>query len=365
MSDYTVKESSTVKKDMDFFKQSLEQKTKELRIFVEAGKALTSSLNVNDILNIIIEKAEQLVSCDDWALFFLDEDQKELKIELSRYKSAEDLHQGNHVNLKMGEGGAGWVAEHRKPLLVENIKEDPRSFSELNLFALGEVKSILSVPISIRDVTIGVFEMCSKDGFDDLNPERMDLLIQLVDHAAIAIDKAKLYQRMEEITITDDLTQLYNMRYMDKHLEHEIRRCQRYSSSIGSIFLDLDYFKNVNDQHGHRMGSKVLQEVAVILNRHLRDVDIVARFGGDEFVIILPEVDIDATEKIAERLRGAISRNAFLSEEHLNLTITASFGVSGYPYPAINKVDLIDSADKAMYDAKNSGRNKVCRVGDV
>ena len=168
----------------------------------------------------------------------------------------------------------------------------------------------------------------------------LDLLTKLVDQAAIALERSSLYQKMSDLVITDDLTKLFNFRYLDQTLDIELKRSQRYGSRISLIFFDMDYFKLVNDNHGHLVGSKVLSEVAQILINSLRDVDIVARYGGDEFVIVLPETKVDTAIKITHRLHKAIREHEFLKEEGLKLHLSASYGISGYPDHARTKKDL-------------------------
>jgi diguanylate cyclase (GGDEF)-like protein len=129
---------------------------------------------------------------------------------------------------------------------------------------------------------------------------------------------------------------------------------------LSLIFLDLDYFKMVNDRYGHLMGSRVLVEVAELLIRNLRDVDIISRYGGDEFVVVLPETGLRTTQAITKRLHRAFHRHEFLSQEGLKLHLTASFGIAGFPDHARNKKDLIRLADQAMYEAKYGGRDRVC-----
>lgn len=164
---------------------------------------------------------------------------------------------------------------------------------------------------------------------------------------------------MEELTLTDDLTNLFNLRYLHRAIEIEIDRSNRYGPPLTLIFMDIDSFKTVNDQHGHLVGSKLLVEIAQLLLDSLRIVDIVARYGGDEFVIVLPQTPSEAGFKVAERLRKAMERHVFLKHDGYSIKLTASLGVASYPENAKGKEDLFRIADEAMYRGKYSTKNIV------
>ncbi|HSG05233.1 MAG TPA: GGDEF domain-containing protein, partial [Nitrospiria bacterium] len=152
-------------------------------------------------------------------------------------------------------------------------------------------------------------------------------------------------------------------RYLNQMLDRELKRSQRYNGMLSIIFLDMDFFKNVNDTHGHLMGSKVLVEVGRILLRSLRIVDVIARYGGDEFVVVLPETSVRTGIRIAQRLLEEVQRHEFLKAEGISLHLAASFGVAGFPEHATTKRELFRVADQAMYLAKNGGRAQVCVAG--
>jgi diguanylate cyclase (GGDEF)-like protein len=186
--------------------------------------------------------------------------------------------------------------------------------------------------------------------------------MRLVDHAAIAIEQASLYRKMAELSITDDLTKLFNTRYLNRTLEMETTRSDRHGSSLSLIFMDIDHFKLVNDNYGHLVGSKLLVEMAQLLIRGLRAIDIVARYGGDEFVIVLPQTLPGDAIQIAERIRRNIERNVFLKKEGYSFRMTASFGVASYPESARSKEELLRLADEAMYRVKYRTRNGVYAI---
>ena len=164
----------------------------------------------------------------------------------------------------------------------------------------------------------------------------LEILLTLVEPCAIAIENAILFQRTEQLTITDDLTKLFNSRYLNVYLGREIKRCKRHGIPLSVIFLDLDGFKGINDQYGHLAGSGTLAEVGAILAEAVRESDILARYGGDEFVVVLPETPPAGALVIAERLRRAIEAHAFLQVQGLTARISASFGISELPRPRLD-----------------------------
>ncbi len=166
-------------------------------------------------------------------------------------------------------------------------------------------------------------------------------------------------RRLEELSNTDDLTKLYNRRYFMELMELEFQRSQRYESSLSFVMIDIDNFKNFNDTYGHLLGDRILYEVAQLLRETLRVHDIVGRYGGEEFGMLMPETDGSGALVVAERYRKSVEEFV-LFEGDKELRITISLGVAGYPHPEIKTVDdLIRLADNALYKAKANGRNRV------
>ena len=338
-------------------KESLRQKDKELSFFIEVGKALTSTLKFKEILKIIMDNAQKLVKSEAWSILLVDEKANELYFELAK---GEKVAKIKDIRLKMGKGVAGWVAKKGKPLIVPDVTEDKRFFSGVDKKTKFRTKSILCVPIISKNKTLGVLELINKKDGSSFEQNELDLMLKLVDHAAIAIERSMLYERTAELAVTDDLTKLFNFRFLDQRLEDEIKKCKKEGGSVSLIFLDMDHFKLINDNYGHLMGSKVLIEVAQILIRALRDVDIIARYGGDEFVIVLPDTGTKTTYRISKRIQNLIRKHTFLGEDNLTARLTASFGIATYPVHANSKLELIRLADQAMYNVKNKTRDDIC-----
>jgi len=177
----------------------------------------------------------------------------------------------------------------------------------------------------------------------------------ILDQSSLAFENAARYTSARELLYVDELTGLYNYRYLDVALEREIKRAERYTSNLSVIFLDLDTFKDVNDNHGHLVGSRVLREVGDLLKKSVREVDTVIRYGGDEYTVILIETGQAGAGVVAERIRRSIEENAFTS----GVRLTASLGYACYPQDTKSKIELLELADRAMYRGKSEGRNQV------
>jgi two-component system, cell cycle response regulator len=185
------------------------------------------------------------------------------------------------------------------------------------------------------------------------------LLDILLDQSTLAFENALRYRAMNSLVYIDELTGLFNYRYLEVTLERETKRVKRYGSSLSLVFLDMDNFKGVNDTHGHRIGSLVLKEVGALLKKQVRDIDVVIRYGGDEFTLLLAEAGMSEAALVSERTRRAIEAYTFGATEGLAIRISASFGYACYPLHTTSKQNLLEMADQAMYRGKENGRNRV------
>ena len=330
----------------------------ELSVFIELGKTLTSTLDIKEVLKVVMSKVSELVAPRSWSLHLVDETTGHLHSEIAVGRPAVAV---KRRRLRPGEGIEGWVAREGKPLLV-NGRTD---LAKLGIRENGRVKdshSILCVPLRIKGKTLGVLEATDRTDRRMFRPEDLTLLGTLADYAAIAIENARNFQRVEELTITDDLTGLYNARHLQHMLDFELIRSARHKLEFSVIFLDLDYFKAVNDQYGHLAGSRLLSEIGALVASMLRKLDVGTRYGGDEFVILLPQTSKKQALRVAQRMRDMLAKTWCLESEGLHVKVTASFGVAAYPTDATNKNDLLRLADQAMYRVKNTTRNGVACV---
>jgi len=351
-----------LKQENKKLKATLKQVKKELAFFINVGKLLTSTLELNKVTEIIVANVQKIVSVEAWSLLLTDDKMGELYCAVT--KGSYLPGELKDVRLKIGEGIAGIAAERGKPVIVRDVLKDKRCSKYFKDVKGLAPKDVLCIPIMSKKNIIGVLELVNKKNDRIFTKNEQELLLKFADQASMAIERASLYHKMANLAITDDLTKLFNLRYLYRVLDTEVKRCRRYHSTFAIIFLDLDSFKLVNDTHGHLIGSKTLVEVARMLAGSLRDVDIISRYGGDEFVIVLPHTTVDMAYKIAARIQNDINRHSFLTEEGLSLKITASFGVAGYPDHAGDETELLRIADGAMYTAKGMGRNRVVVASD-
>jgi diguanylate cyclase (GGDEF)-like protein len=332
---------------------------KELKFHDDISTGLAENFELKKLLNSIMEKTKTMAEAEAWSVI-LDDDPFFDIIPLRISKKVQK------ISFEKGVGIAGWVLEKSIPVTVQNVLKDALFDKKIDDFAGVKVDSLMCVPLKIKERVVGVIRLINKkhsqsgkksqagpqEGFTDSD---LMLLLSAVNYIGIAIERTFLYQK----TKNDNLTNLYNAHYLNEALDVEIERSRRYSSMFSIVFMDLDNFKNVNDKYGHLVGSRVLIETAKILEKSLRKIDVITRYGGDEFVIILPLTPPDAGFQVAERLRKTIEKNSFLKPEGYPIRLTASFGIASYPENANNREDLLKIADDAMYHGKFSTKNIV------
>jgi diguanylate cyclase (GGDEF)-like protein len=338
----------------------LKRTVDELQALNEIGRALTSTLDLSEVLRLVMGRAQDLLKVSRFSLLLVDDQTHDLRFEVASGPGSEKLAS---MHLPMGEGIAGWVAREGQAVLIQDVTHDPRFAARFDAISGHATRSVIAVPLVSKGRTLGVIEVLSGDGERELSPEDLLTVRTLADHAAIAIENAQAFERIRELTIVDDHTGLFNARHLHRVLDAEVIRSERYGRPFSLVFVDLDRFKEVNDRHGHQAGSAALREVGEVLRAGLRETDIPTRYGGDEFVILLPEADRTQAMMVAERLRSAVAGHAFLNDRGLSVRFTASFGVATWPLDGRKADELLGRADAAMYQVKGKARDAVAHAG--
>jgi diguanylate cyclase (GGDEF)-like protein len=251
------------------------------------------------------------------------------------------------------------VAETGKPLFVPNVREEPRfskKIEELNPFS---TESVICIPLKVRNKVLGVIELINKENISCFNQYDMEILTTVAEYAAIALENAKNYEKVQKLTVTDDITCLYNSRHLHNILHSEVEKAKKARKKFSIIFFDLDAFKLVNDSHGHRIGSRLLGRIGKFISENLKEGYYAARYGGDEFVIILPNTSKNHALEYCRGLLNKLNSEKFFSEEGLNICLTASFGIATFPDDADNKDDVLHVADARMYRVKERQKNDI------
>lgn len=326
---------------------------KKLKSLIEVNSIISSTLNKKKLLKNILNQTKILMKCCKSSILLVDPTTNELKFEILSNEEEKNLL--SSVRLKIGEGIAGYVWQTAKPILIKNVYEDKRFCKKADEKTDSETKSIIASPLIVNNNVIGVMEAINTGNDHCFGKFDLEILNALSIQAAIALDNAKLY----ELATTDGLTGLFIHRYFQQRLEEEFNRALRYKNDLSILMLDLDHFKEINDIYGHQTGDEILKESAKLIKKLSRTVDLPCRYGGEEFVVILPQTCEKNAMLTAERIRAAIE-NLNLVFENKKINISISGGVcSLFKNHPKNKDEFIKMADIALYFSKHNGRNQI------
>lgn len=321
----------------------------KLRICAELGKALTETLEREEVVGVIFRRLCELIKASHWSLFLVDNERQELHFEIVAGLEAGPLSQ---VRIKLGEGIAGATALSGEPAFVMGkAGADPRFCPKVDKLTGFVTHSLICLPLKARGRVIGVLELVNPEDHSLFDEALRPILTILADFMAIAIVNAGSYKRLETLAVTDDVSGFGNTRLLHKRLAQLIAE----ESEFSLAFFDLDRFKQVVDRHGHLLGSKMLKEIAELVDTHLDGSDCLVRYGGDEYVVIMPAHGKQAAVAKIETIRQAMAEAVFLSSEGLGVTMTASFGVATFPVDGRAARSLLQAADKYMYRSKHLG----------
>jgi len=327
----------------------------------EIGISLSSAKDLAEVSQKIVEQATVLTNAPASSLAIYDEEPDEMYFSASTgFRSGIAIQK----SWKPRENGlTNYILNHKGPVTISNMDNHPE-FHNPELVSEG-VKSLIACALTLDEKVVGIIYV------DDFNPRDftehdISIISLLSTYAAMAIEKAKLLEETRLLSITDDLTQLYNHRYLVQQLLTELSRAKRYQEPLSFIIMDIDNFKQYNDTHGHVKGNEVLKQLAALLKKVSRTYDIVSRYGGEEFTIVCPKTNKQNAFDFAERIRRMIENTEFPDAHTQPLgRITVSIGIAGFPDDTRDPLGLIDKADIALYLAKGSGRNCVCAYDEI
>ena len=298
------------------------------------------------IHSVVLDVAQRVLDFFNCAIMLVDEITNEL-VMVAQSGYPEELH-GVRLPMTSDAGISRWVAQHGEPLYVPDVRQDPRYIP-----GVREARSELAVPIKIRGRTIGVINVESEH-FDAFDRDGALLLEGLASQLAVALELNRVRFELERLTYSDPLTGVYNRRYLERILPQESERAERFAHPLGLLMVDLDGFKEVNDRFGHARGDEVLVAFADVLRRTVRRIDIVIRYGGDEFLILLLETDVEGAAGAVHRIREAVESAMAASPavpEGCSLRLSVGVAVRG---PGEDIAARLQEADQAMYADKQA-----------
>ncbi len=324
--------------------------------------AMISALSLVDsrheLYRQILEMSAELLTASSGSLMLLDETDGTLKIAAARGMTSS---LAKNMSVPYGEGIAGRVAKSGFPMLVNDIERDKRVATKNR--PRFKTKSFLSLPLEVEDRLVGVLNLADKSNETSFTEADLGMVQTFISHAVMMIDRAATLEKagqFEQLAITDPLTGLYNRRFLEDRLQEEFSRSARQQQSFCLILADLDNFKIYNDICGHLAGDNALRKVSELIRRTAREMDIVTRYGGEEFCLILPATGRKESVFVGERLRRATEAESFSGETYLPLgRLTVSIGVATFPDDGVTANELIHAADLALYRAKELGRNRL------
>ncbi len=345
-----------VEREQKNLAQVLLRMNTRLAVLFDISNKLVSTVSIPELYRHIIEGAARSLEADSGSLMIMDTEAKTLRVEAALGNEASSLM---GFTLRVGERIAGWVAEHGNGVLLQgDAKADPKFAPYASP---RPIRSSISAPLKIGPRVLGVINMNRMNRSEPFHSDDLDLLGTFANHAALVLDRVQLYRRIEELSRRDRLLGIYNRGAFDERLLEEFSRASRYNRALALIILDVDGFKAYNDQHGHQAGDEALRQVAAAIQSSTRRTDFVARYGGDEIAVILPEASLPEAMQVAERAKELIYgiRISFTKGDQ-PMMLTLSGGVAIFNSVSMTAADdLIRQADMALYRAKKEGRNKV------
>ena len=328
------------------FQRALRSRVERRDALIDIVRGVNATLEPQKIAEVIVERAATWVPAPCWAVVSAD-----LSGQLT-------VLADRGLTPDMGPAVyaiATWVMRNSQEFVTADLTHDPRVSDP----AVG---AVIAFPLSCRGRRVGALVAIDRQP-SAREPRMAASMLRavriLLEPASVALDNGLLLKRAEALSVTDDLTHLYNSRFLNLVLRRETKRASRSGRPLSLLFIDLDGFKAVNDTHGHLFGSRALVEAAAVIRTSARETDVVSRFGGDEFAIILPDTGGEGAFAVGARVRDKIAAHKFLAADGLDIHLTVSVGVATLPDVAASSEELVQAADKAMYQVKESGKNGI------
>lgn len=331
--------------------QSIQEHQERVESFNSLSNLLIASLNPQTLMQNVLDKIIELTRAQAGTIY-LTETEENQTVLMPFVAYGVDLAAMEHLHF--GQGLPGEAARRKQSIVIDNIPSDCRLNINLGIADVMP-REVAIFPIIYRDSVLGVMMLASMSPF---RTNELSLLESMINQIAIVLENALAHEKVAQLSITDTLTGAYNRRYLSQRLEEEFRISHRHHSPLSTLIVDIDHFKKINDEFGHQIGDEALISVAHTLKENLRDSDMLARFGGEEFVVVLPHTSQKDAMIVAEKLRLAISSLTIASMGDHKITI--SIGVATMPDLNVDSSDeLLGEADRALYLAKEQGRDRV------
>jgi diguanylate cyclase (GGDEF)-like protein/PAS domain S-box-containing protein len=329
--------------------ESLKNEKRKLEEIIGFDEKICAIRKSERLMDFVVSKTMNILEAQKCSIMFVDEEREELYLKAAA--GFEDKPELERIKIK--DSRAAKVVEDGHPVLVKGVSSDTMQ----DVYA---AYSFMMVPIRRDGKTIGVINVADKrshlDGSGSFNEIDLKILCDIAREVAVALENVRFYKELQFLTTTDPITNIHNYRHFSASLDYEIKRLKRFSGELSLLMIDIDDFKSYNDQFGHPAGDSLLKEIGRIIQSNLREVDILCRYAGDEFVIVLPETKKDGSMILAERIRKAVEEAKFKK------AVTVSVGAAQHK-PLMTGHELTVKADRALYRAKKEGKNKICGFG--
>ena len=326
------------------------EELKNMLELFRASQAIAGCLDSEHLCQLLVEALSREAGLSHALGFFMIENTLELKV-------------AKGISAELG----GLLLEEVRTTLDSSAAEFFIRHLQLSASCLSEgFTDAYLIPVCSHAAALGMVVLLNNPScaLPDIEPRRKNILF-LIEQSLRALENAETYSRAKDLLFIDDVSGLYNHRYLDIALEREMKRVERYASHLAVLFIDIDSFKLVNDEYGHLVGSRVLAEFGLLVKKSVRDVDIVIRYGGDEYTAILVETSSVTAEMVAERIRRQVEAHQFTGPGGQTIRLTCSIGFACCPDDTVSKDILLEMADKAMYAGKTSGKNSVRRITGI